>query len=188
MTGYSMIDALIDFADRMDRLRIPYMVTGSFAMNPYVPARTTMDVDVILEVRQGDETRIENALIPDYYVAASSIVHALRYESMFNVVNIKESVKIDCIVRKSSALEKTKFERRVRMTIFGNEFWVISKEDLILSKLKWASESLSERQFEDIRTLIDSGIDWQYVDEWLGKENLSNVWAEFEQWKIRVQK
>jgi hypothetical protein len=66
MTGYAMIDALSDFTARMDKLRIPYMVTGSFAMNPYVPARTTMDVDVILEINAGDESRIESALAGDY--------------------------------------------------------------------------------------------------------------------------
>jgi len=188
MTGYAMIDALSDFTARMDRLRIPYMVTGSFAMNPYVPARTTMDVDVILEINHGDESRIESALAPDYYVNANSIGRALRDESMFNVINNKEAVKIDCIVRKSSAFEKAKFERRLRKTIFGVEFWVISKEDLILSKLRWAAETLSERQFADIRSLIESGVDQPYIDEWLGREGLANVWAEFEKWKTRVQK
>lgn len=188
MTGYAMIDALSDFTARMDILRIPYMVTGSFAMNSYVPARTTMDVDVILEIKAGDESRIESALAGDYYVNANSIRRALGDESMFNVINNKEAVKIDCIVRKSSVFEKTKFQRRQRKTIFGVEFWVISKEDLILSKLRWAAESLSERQFADVRALLDSGVDHPYIDEWLGREGLSGVWDEFEKWKIRVQR
>lgn len=188
MTGYAIIDALGDFAGRMDALRIPYMVTGSFAMNPYVTARTTMDVDVILVIESGDESRIESALSPDYYVNANSIRRALRDRSMFNVVNNKEAVKIDCIVRKPSAFERAKFGRRVRKAIFGVEFWVISKEDLILSKLRWAADSLSERQFEDIRALIESGVDQPYVDKWLRLENLFGVWAEFEKWKTRVPK
>jgi len=188
MTGYAMIDALSDFTARMDKLRIPYMVTGSFAMNPYVPARTTMDVDVILEIKAGDESRIESALAGDYYVNANSIRRALGDESMFNVINNKEAVKIDCIVRKSSAFEKAKFERRLKKTIFRVDFWVISKEDLILSKLRWAAETVSERQFEDIRALVESGVDQPYIDEWLSREQLTNVWAEFEKWKTRAQK
>ena len=188
MTGYAMIDALSDFAARMDQLRIAYMVTGSFAMNSYVPARTTMGVDVILEIKGVDESRIESALAGDYYVNVNSIRRALGDESMFNVINNKEAVKIDCIVRKSSVFEKAKFERRQRKTIFGAGFWVISKEDLILSKLRWAAESLSERQFIDVRALFESGVDRQYIDEWLGREKLYGVWDEFEKWKIRVQK
>jgi hypothetical protein len=188
MTGYAIINALSDFARRMDRLGIPYMVTGSFAMNPYVTARTTMDVDVILEITHGDESRIESALVSDYYVDARSIGRAIRDGTMFNVINNKEAVKIDCIVSKSSAFEKAKFERRLKTTIFGLEFWVISKEDLILSKLRWAAESLSERQFQDIRALIESGVDQPYIDEWIDREGLSHGWAEFEKWKIHAQK
>jgi len=65
---------------------------------------------------------------------------------------------------------------------------VISKEDLILSKLRWAAETVSERQFEDIRALVESGVDQPYIDEWLSREQLTNVWAEFEKWKTRAQK
>ena len=54
ITGNSMIDTLKDFASRLDDLGIGYMVTGSFALSAYATARTTMDIDVIIEIGPGD--------------------------------------------------------------------------------------------------------------------------------------
>jgi hypothetical protein len=42
------------------------------------------------------------------------------------------------------------------------EVWVVSKEDLILSKLHWARESQSERQLADVENLIAAGCDTGY--------------------------
>jgi hypothetical protein len=188
MGQYSMIDALEDFTGRVDSLGIPYMVTGSFAMSSYVPARTTMDIDVIVEIRREDASRFEDRFIEDYYVSADRIRRAVDDESMFNIINNAAVVKIDCVVRKSSEFERHKFSRRARRQIFGVDFWVISKEDLILSKLSWAKDSLSERQFEDIKVLLESGADANYLEEWIGRENLGSVLSKFEEWKIRIQK
>jgi len=51
MSPLSMIEALKDFVSRVDALGISYMVTGSLAMSVYITARTTMDIDVVIEIR-----------------------------------------------------------------------------------------------------------------------------------------
>jgi len=45
------------------------------------------------------------------------------------------------------------FTRRIRLKAADFEIWVVSKEDLILSKLHWARESHSERQLADVEDL-----------------------------------
>ena len=57
----------------------------------------------------------------------------------------------------------------------GFEAWIVSKEDLILSKLVWASASESELQLRDVRALLASGGEDAYLDRWapaLGVEGL----------------
>ncbi len=46
------------------------------------------------------------------------------------------------------------------------ETWIVSKEDLILSKLIWAKDSESERQLQDVRNLIASGHDESIIEHW----------------------
>lgn len=177
-----------DVARRLNELGINYMVTGSVAMGVYIPARTTFDIDIVVEVRSADARRFELNFQDDYYVDQSSIVRANEHESMFNIINSTTLVKVDCIVKKRDPFEIEKFERRIKTEIGGEEFWIIGKEDLILSKLRWASDSYSERQFEDIYRLLESGIEDPLFFDSIEKLNLEEVWEVFSQWKIRATK
>lgn len=60
------------------------------------------------------------------------------------------------------------FERRRFLQVDDLPVWVVSAEDLILSKLVWARESESALQLGDIRLLIRSipGLDWSYIEKW----------------------
>lgn len=183
-----MVATLRDVVTRLDDLGLAYMVTGSFAMSDYVTARMTMDIDIVIEISAADADRFERRFFGDYYVDARAIRRAGNDLSMFNIINNETLIKIDCIVKKTSRSELAKFTRRRRSLLGGVECWVISKEDLILSKLDWAKESHSEIQFRDVRNLIETGVD----DEMLGSEikdaGLESTWKAFEEWKIRAAK
>jgi hypothetical protein len=188
LTQNSMIETLKDFVQRLDDLGIQYMITGSFAMHAYATGRLTYDIDAVIEVSSRDAARFESKFLPDYYVDQISIKNAIERNSMFNVLNLNNGVKVDCIIKKATGSEADKFGRRRRSEIDGISFWVISKEDLILSKLAWAKDSLSEKQFLDIRNLIESGIDDTLFFEQIERLDLGQVWAEFEKWKTRIEK
>src|SRR5437762_10329652 len=146
-----MLDTLTDVVVRLGELGIDYMVTGSVAMSNYATARTTLDIDVIIEIGPSDVERFEKKFMNDYYVDAASIRRAREFQSMFNVLNLNTGIKVDFILKKPSEFETAKFDRRRRARIGDVAFWVIEKEDLILSKLRWAKDSHSELQFRDIR-------------------------------------
>lgn len=188
LTQNSMVETLKDFVLRLEDLGIQYMITGSFAMHAYATGRLTYDIDAIIEIGGQDAERFESKFLPDYYVDQIMIKNAIERNSMFNILDLTNGVKVDCIVRKPTEIEADKFRRRTRSEIDGIGFWVISKEDLILSKLEWAKESLSEKQFLDIRNLVESGIDDAPFIEQLERLDLGEVWDEFEKWKIRVEK
>ena len=48
----------------------------------------------------------------------------------------------------------------------GVKTWIVSREDLILSKLVWAKESGSELQRRDVKTLLDDSMDSAYLKQW----------------------
>ena len=77
-----MLVTMKDVAERLNDLGIKYMVTGSFAMSAYAKARTTMDIDVVLEISSTDAKRFERRFVGDYYVDELSIVNADRHQSM----------------------------------------------------------------------------------------------------------
>jgi hypothetical protein len=183
-----MLVTLKDVIARLGDLGIEYMVTGSFAMSAYATARTTMDIDVILEISSSDADRFEKKFAGDYYVDAISIRRASERQSMFNILSNVTGIKVDCIIRKKNEFEAGKFARRRPAKIEGIEFWVIGKEDLILSKLSWAKDSHSEIQFRDVRNLLEGGVDQGFIEDMLERQGLDEVWRAYTEWKIRAAK
>jgi hypothetical protein len=55
------------------------------------------------------------------------------------------------------------FARRQLVTLGDFETWIVSREDLILSKLHWARDSKSEMQLRDVKNLLTADCDTQYV-------------------------
>ncbi len=89
--------------------------------------------------------------------------------------------KVDCIVRKDAPYRLMEFNRRRRERIGECETWVVSKEDLILSKLCWGNDSKSEYQARDIRNLLATGYDDEYVTKWAADLGVTEYLRSIEQ-------
>ncbi|HSH40156.1 MAG TPA: hypothetical protein VK993_15390 [Chthoniobacterales bacterium] len=82
------------------------------------------------------------------------------------------------IVRKSSPYRRVEFERRQRIRIDDFSTWIVSKEDLILSKMEWARDSQSDQQLRDVRNLAASGYDAAYMERWTHELELGSLWQQ----------
>ena len=69
------------------------------------------------------------------------------------------------MVLKTDAFRQEEFERRQRVHLDGFETWIVSREDLILSKLFWAKDSRSEMQLRDVKNLLSDDLDQAYLHD-----------------------
>lgn len=97
------------------------------------------------------------------------------HQSSFNAIHQETLIKVDFMVRKNDEYRLHEFARRVRMKFADQDVWVVCKEDLILSKLHWAKESNSERQFADVENLIATGCDTEYLKTWSAALHLTDM-------------
>lgn len=151
------------------------MLTGSLALAYYAQPRMTRDIDLVIAVGRVDAEHLACAFSPHYYVAQEDVARALATEGMFNVIELESVIKADLIVRKSHPYRRVEFERRQRVDLAGTLTFIVSREDLILSKLLWAQPSRSELQLRDVRSLLTSQLDMDYLQRWadtLGVKNL----------------
>ena len=123
------VDVIRDLTDKFARGRIDYMLTGSVAMNYYAQPRMTRDIDVVVAVTPPDAKTIDDLFGSDYYLAREAIERAIASESVFNLIHLEAVIKVDCIVRKSSAYRRLEFERRRDVAIQDFTTWIVSKED-----------------------------------------------------------
>ncbi len=173
------IKILHDFAEKIERLKIPYMLSGSMAMMNYSVYRFTADIDIVLELKSSDASRIITAFEPEYYVPHNAVSRAIASERMFNLIHQETAFKVDCVIRKSTEFQKNAFSRRRKIDFYGEYIWIITHEDLILSKLWWAKESFSEKQLTDIKNLLrttdEEFYDLEYIKKWAIKLDVENT-------------
>src|SRR5262249_16000142 len=115
-----------------------YMLTGSFALNYYAVPRMTRDIDLVVKLGREAVDRIVRLFEGDYYVDSLAVSRAVSNASLFNIIHLEHTVKVDFIVKKNTEYEEVKFRRRILAAVEDINLWIISKEDLIISKLEWA--------------------------------------------------
>ena len=169
------LQLLRDIVARLDAAGIDYMLTGSVALNCYAQPRMTRDIDLVVAFQLEDVARIEEGMGQDYYVSAHAAREAVLNRSCFNAIHQTTLIKVDFMVRKREDYRLHEFARRQRLKVSDFEVWVVSKEDLILSKLHWARESGSERQLADVENLIATGCDTDYLRTWSAALNLTDT-------------
>ncbi len=172
------LDIVRDVSARLERADIAYMLTGSMAMNYYAQPRMTRDIDIVVALAPKDTETIVRLFSPDYYVSFDAVSDSISHEALFNLIHQESVIKVDCIVRKSSPYRRAEFERRQRITVEDFSTWIVSKEDLIISKLDWARDSRSEMQFRDVKNLLATGCDRGYIDGWTKTLGLYELWQE----------
>lgn len=169
------LDVIRDITTRFSGVGLEYMLTGSVAMNYYVLPRMTRDIDVVVALEPNDADRIVALLENDYYIDRVAVSRAITNETLFNAIHHESVIKVDCIIRKRTEYRRVEFERRRKVQIQDVNVWIVSKEDLILSKLYWARDSHSEFQLRDVKNLLASGYDAEYLERWtlnLGLDDL----------------
>lgn len=171
-------DVIRDVTMRLTSAGIRYMLTGSLAMNYYSQPRMTRDIDFVIEAHAKDVDTIVSTFRPDYYVDRDAVSRAIALKRSFNLIHNEAFIKVDCIIRKDSDYRKLEFERRREIAIEGSKVWLVSKEDLIISKLYWARDSHSELQLRDVKNLLVSGYDVDYLEQWTRKLKLSTLLKE----------
>ena len=174
------IEVLKTVADRLSRSSIPYMVSGSVAMNFYAQPRMTRDIDVVVELVPGDRRRVHALFAADFYGDEEDIRESIQDRGMFNLIHRSAMVKVDFIIRKDTPYRREEFARRRDIALDGTPISVVAPEDLLLSKLDCAKESRSELQLKDAGNLIASvtGMDWAYLRRWAAELGITGLLEE----------
>lgn len=172
------VDIVRDISRKFEQADVAYMLTGSMAMNYYAQPRMTRDIDVVVAIAPKDVQRLIDFFRPDYYASEQSIRESLAEESIFNLIHNESVIKVDCIVRKASEYRKIEFERRQKIPILDFTTFIVTKEDLIISKLSWAKDSRSELQLGDVKNLLATGYDSDYLRHWTHELKLDSLLEE----------
>jgi hypothetical protein len=162
-----IIELLQGIVQTFEKKEIPYMLTGSLALNVYSIPRMTLDIDIVIELEESNLENFISIFRDGFYLDVQTIRNETKLRGMFNIIDHKTGFKIDFILRKNTEFRKLEFSRRNRKEIAGFEAWLVSPEDLIISKIEWIQQLQSDKQMGDIEKLLAiPDIDKEYLSYW----------------------
>ncbi len=160
--------------DVLNKCDIPYMLSGSVAMSLYIVPRATRDFDFIVHLEPKHIDRFIDNFQKDYYCDKDAVLEAVKYRRMFNIIDHASGFKADFVILKDDPFRQQEFNRRIQMDYFGKQIYVVSAEDLIISKLIWIQQLQSSIQKEDIKNLITiDSLNWPYIKQWVDNLKLN---------------
>ena len=170
------------FIDPLERLGLPYCVTGSVAASIYGEPRLTADIDVVLLLQAQD---IENlcAVFPEevYYVPPEETLLAETQRTvpgMFNLIHHATQFKADIYIAAHDSLHQWALEHRRRIDLDGVGMWVAPPEYVIIRKLEYLREGQSDKHVRDIRFMLAAtAVDLALIGREVEQRDLEREWA-----------
>jgi hypothetical protein len=77
--------------------------------------------------------------------------------------------------------DRARFARRQAATILGHRSFVATAEDMIITKLRWATGGGRAKDRDDIRNIMavqGAALDWAYVERWAAEHGTSDLLLE----------
>ncbi len=169
-----ILELLERITQSLEDKEIQYMLSGSIALNNYTIPRMTMDIDIIIALKQENLNEFLSIFNTNYYLNENTVREETKRLGMFNVIDHQTGLKVDFILRKDTEYRKHEFERKIRTNFGAFDVWTVSIEDLIISKLDWIQVLQSDKQINDIKNLLaNPQSDITYIKEWCNKLNLN---------------
>jgi hypothetical protein len=174
-------DLLSRIVAALNAANIPYMLTGSYASSLHSIPRATRDIDIIIfPDRDQLTTFVESLPRSTYHTDLEDAIDSLRRRSQFNVIDYATGWKVDFIIPPFEEFNVEEFERRQVIDVGDLQLSVVSPEDIVIAKLRWAKAGQSERQIEDAATVVRfqaEYLDRPYVERWVHRLGLEDQWA-----------
>lgn len=174
-------DLLLFLVECLEKLKIPYLITGSIASMAYGEPRFTNDIDIVADLKRSHLDKFKSCFPEnDFYLEVDSIKKALDLRQQFNIIHPSSGLKVDVIVSKRDVFDRTRFGRINKLKISESKSAnFASPEDVIIKKMEYYQKGGSDKHLRDIASMLKiSGqdIDPAYISVWAEKFDLLLIW------------
>ena len=179
------------FVSRLNKLSIPYMITGAVASIIYGEPRLTNDIDLVIRMNPGDvETFADAFPIEDFYCPPPEVIRleiARSQRGHFNLIHHATGFKADIYVSGRDELHHWGLKNRKSFDVEGEKFWLAPIEYVILRKLEYYHEGKSEKHLRDISNILalsSNEIDFDLLEAQINKRTLEKEWKAAKNFRV----
>lgn len=150
-----MLTALKPVVFALRQLQAPHYIGGSVASSIHGTPRSTLDVDLAVQLDESAGRRLTELLQGDFYVSWEAVRAAIRSRACFNLIHFETAWKVDIFVSRERPFDLAAMRRALVIPLGETDpldVPVAAPEDIILFKLEWYAlgSETSERQWNDV--------------------------------------
>ena len=171
------------FVPPINRLGIPYMVTGAVAAVVYGEPRLTRDIDLVIGLRSTQSRRFAAAWPDsDFYVPPPEAIKEETGRASgghFNVAHHETAMRADVYLAGTDELMRWGLERAVAHDVDGEPVRFAPVEYVIVSKLRFCQQGGSERHLRDIAGMLSvsgEAVEREAVAGWARRYGVMKQW------------
>lgn len=173
------------FIGPLNRLEIPYAVTGATASIIYGEPRLTNDLDLVVLLKATDINEFTKAFPPNAFYCPPPEVLNIEikrpYRGHFNLIHHETGAKADIYLAGEDELHRWALLHRRQMSIESMQVWIAPPEYVIIRKLQYYREGGSEKHLKDIAgmvTLSPDQIDFGLMEGMVKRYALETGWQQ----------
>lgn len=152
--------------DAIEATHLTYAVSGGVAANYYGEARSTRDIDLIIDLAPSQKEKTE-ALLHAFkkrgfafeYTNFHAIIDFMEKEGTLFAHDTKTPFTVDMILKGAEKLNAVALRDRKEVELNEIRFWLIPPEPLVIAKLMFARE----RDIEDVTQMLQ--VSKEEIDE-----------------------
>jgi hypothetical protein len=169
-----------DIVARLQNAGIIFCFTGGLISSFYGEMRFTQDIDIVLQIQTSEVSSLISTLETTYMVDREMLEEATKTQGMAQLLHEETFIRIDLHIGEKIPHA---LDRLQTVELFPNVFVPISsKEDAILSKLRWIQLG-SQKSRRDVVMMLRNATptDRGYVEKIAQQMDLGNIWEEMQQ-------
>lgn len=179
------------FVSRLNKLSIPYMISGAVASIIYGEPRLTNDIDLVIKMNSDDVESFAAAFpLDEFYCPPQEVIRleiARPQRGHFNLIHHATGFKADIYASGRDELHQWGLTSRKPVDVEGEIFWLAPIEYVILRKLEYFREGESEKHLRDISSILEfssDDIDFEMLEAQINKRSLEKEWKAAENYKL----
>ncbi len=177
------IAVTLQVVEALEALHVPYVIGGSLASAVHGVSRSTLDADIVADLRLDQVEPLAAALQGAFYIDAGAIREAVRRHGEFNVIHLETMFKVDIFIPKERPFDRAQIEHGTEQALAMDPercARVASAEDTVLAKLDWYRQGgeVSDRQWRDVLGVLkaqEGRLDADYLRQWAAALHISDL-------------
>ncbi len=174
-------DAAVAVIDALDRAAIPFMIVGSLASNFHGIPRATRDADFLIQIGSASISALAAALPDGLQLEPQAAFEAVTGTTRYLVTLQQSPFVCELFVCGDDPHDTARFERRERVRVLNREAFMATAEDMIITKLRWATLAKRAKDRDDVRNIIavrGAELDWNYIERWCAIDGTTDLLGE----------